>query len=423
MSETPLAKKLKLIIEANGPLSVAEYMAHCLGDPAHGYYMTRDPFGAAGDFVTAPEVSQMFGEIVGAWLIQAWSLSGRPSPVRLVELGPGRGTLMRDILRVARRVPDFWAALSVHLVETSPALKARQAETLAATGIGIAWHGAFGEVPDGPLLLVANEFFDALPIRQFVHIDGAWCERVVGLYESGALGFGLHRLPVPPPSRATGKGDLAEHGGGGGRRDGVPAVRYSAALAEWDGEDAVPPRIRNSPPPPPSSGRARGPVPLPRSAGEEHGAVHEICPAATALVAQIAGRLARHSGAALLIDYGYEGPAYGDTLQAVRGHKFADPLTTPGEADLTAHVDFAALARAASEAGAEVAGPIAQRDFLLALGLRERAARLGEHAEKSVRASLHAALKRLTDADQMGTLFKVLAITTPGIHLPPFEVR
>jgi SAM-dependent MidA family methyltransferase len=361
VSETPLARKLELLIQANGPMSVADYMALCLGDPAHGYYMTRDPFGSGGDFITAPEVSQMFGEIVGAWLIEAWLRSGRPTPVRLVELGPGRGTLMADILRVAAHVPEFCAAVSAHLVEMSPTLRARQAQTLASPPVAIAWHAALDDVPDGPLLLIANEFFDALPVRQFERTEAGWHERVVGLDESGRLAFGLRPVAVGP---------------------------------------AAPP-----------------------AESEEWGGVLEICPAAEALVAKIATRIATQRGAALIIDYGYEGPAIGDTLQAVSAHAFTDPLAAPGEADLTAHVDFTALAQAASEAGAEVAGPITQRDFLVSLGLRQRAASLGAKTDEAANASLQAAVERLTDADQMGALFKALAITRRGIHLPPFEAR
>jgi SAM-dependent MidA family methyltransferase len=353
VSETPLGKTLRLLIEANGPMTIADFMAHCLGDPAHGYYMTRDPFGVRGDFVTAPEISQMFGEIVGAWLIEAWRFAGSSSPVRLVELGPGRGTLMADILRVAANAPGFREAASIHLVETSPALKARQAETLSRFG-NVAWHKAFRDVPDGPLFLVANEFFDALPVRQFVRSEGAWRERVVGLDANGHLAFGI-----------------------------------GAGLFE-PGPDA--------------------PV----------GSVLEVNPAAEALMAEVAVRIVAHGGAALVIDYGYERTALGDTLQAMRGHAYFDPLDSPGEADLTAHVDFEALARSAHTVDAAVHGPIAQRDFLLRLGLLERGGSLGANADEARREALRAAVERLAGADQMGTLFKVLALTRPGLRPPPF---
>jgi NADH dehydrogenase [ubiquinone] 1 alpha subcomplex assembly factor 7 len=352
VTETPLARKLRRIIEANGPMSVADYMAHCLGDPEHGYYMTRDPFGAEGDFVTAPEVSQMFGEIVGAWLVHAWRLCGAPPLARLVELGPGRGTLMADILRVASLAPEFREALTVHLVETSPKLRARQAEALAAHECQ--WHDNLADVPAGPLLLVANEFFDALPIRQFIRIEGAWRERVVGLDAQGKLGFGV------------GPGLLG---------DGPPALE---------------------------------------------GAILELGPAADSWVAEIGHRIVEHGGAALVVDYGHAESAPGETLQAVRRHAYADPLAAPGEADLTAHVDFAALARRAVAEGAAVHGPVTQGEFLLGLGLRERAGKLGASADDATREAIRNAVERLAGPGGMGTLFKVLALTRPTIAPPPF---
>jgi SAM-dependent MidA family methyltransferase len=355
VTPTPLLEKIRALIEANGPLSVAEYMAICLGDHEYGYYATRDPFGAGGDFVTAPEVSQMFGEILGAWLIHTWRFVGAPSPVRLVELGPGRGTLMADVLRVATRAPDFRSAASVHLVETSPVLRVRQRERLAERGFHIEWHAGFGEVPAGTVLLAANEFLDTLPVRQFVRSNRIWRERVVGLDASGALAFGI----------------------GAGRLDGGPEAA--------------------------------------------EGSVLELRPAADALIAEITARIVGSGGAALVVDYGHHG-GFGDTLQAVRGHAFADPLDSPGEADVTAHVDFSALARRARAEGAAAHGPIGQGAFLLALGLKERAARLGEEAGEAARESLRAAVDRLAGPAQMGTLFKVIAVTRPGLIPPPFDV-
>jgi SAM-dependent MidA family methyltransferase len=350
---TSLAARIRRIIEADGPISLAAYMAHCLGDPEHGYYMTRDPLGAAGDFVTAPEVSQMFGEIVGAWLAHAWELAPAPR-IRLVELGPGRGTLMADVLRVAARHPHFCAAVSVHLVETSPVLRAKQAEVLARSGHEPVWHNRFAEVPDGPVLVVANEFFDALPIRQFIHSEGAWRERVVGLNAAGQLSFGI------------------------------------------------------------------GPELLAEGPEAPEGAVLEVAPAGEALAGEIARRIAADGGAALIVDYGYATGGPGETLQAMRRHAFVDPLAAPGEADLTAHVNFATLARQAKAAGAAVHGPIAQGKFLLSLGLRERAERLGAAAAAPTRETLRASVERLAGAEGMGGLFKVLALTRPGVTPPPF---
>jgi NADH dehydrogenase [ubiquinone] 1 alpha subcomplex assembly factor 7 len=353
IGETPLAAKLKRLIASEGPIGVDAYMAACLSDPEHGYYMTRDPLGAAGDFTTAPEVSQMFGEVLGAWLACVGSELGRLGPSSVVELGPGRGTLMADILRVLRRQPALADTLRVHLVETSPVLRARQRETLAASGFEVHWHDSLAEAPDGPVLLVANELFDALPVRQFVRAEGRWRERVVGLDEEGRLAFGL------------------------------------------------------------------GPASLPRPEVEE-GAVWEVRPAAEALIAEIAGRIVRHGGAALIVDYGHKG-GYGDTLQAVRGHAHDDPLAHPGEADLTAHVDFAALARSANAEGASVHGPVPQGDFLLALGLLERAGRLGAGKDAATQEAIRVAVERLAGPEQMGRLFKVLAVTPPGIVPPPFD--
>lgn len=355
MSAPTLRAKLARLIESNGPVSVADYMALCLGDPEHGYYITRDRFGAAGDFTTAPEISQMFGEIVGAWLVQAWRLAGGPTPLRLVELGPGRGTLMADVLRVARLDPALMAAASLHLVETSPTLRTRQAETLARAPLRPAWHDRLEAVPDGPLLLVANEFFDALPVRQFVRAEGTWRERVVGLSPDGALCFGL-----------------------GTRR------------------------------------LAHGPE-------APDGSLVEVAPAREAVAGQIGRRIASHGGAALVIDYGYSVTAYGETLQAVRAHEYADPLADPGEADLTAHVDFAALTRAAEAEGARCHGPMPQGEFLTSLGLGERAARLKAGKDAARAADLDAAAERLTSPAAMGTLFKAVAITRRDMAPAPFD--
>lgn len=352
---TPLARKLRLTIEAGGPISVADYMRFCLADPEYGYYATRDPFGAAGDFVTAPEVSQMFGEIVGAWLVEAWRRIGAPGSVRLVELGPGRGTLMTDILRVAAKVEGFHAAVAVHLIETSPALRAVQERALAGAGAPIAWHDHLSEVPAGPLLLVANEFFDALPIHQFMFADGAWRERMVGIARDGHFTFGL---------------GIAQFG--------------ASALAR-------------------------------------EGSIAETSPLSAAIMREIGGRIMDHGGAALAIDYGYEGPAFGDTLQAVRLHAFADPLAEPGSADLTAHVDFSALAATARGTGAAVQGPMTQGAFLLSLGLLERARRLGASASEPARESIRLAAARLAGETEMGKLFKVMAVTRPDVLLPPFD--
>jgi SAM-dependent MidA family methyltransferase len=333
-------------IAAGGPMRLADYMAACLAHPEFGYYMTRDPLGAGGDFTTAPEVSQMYGELIGLALATAWQDQGRPAPFCLAELGPGRGTLMTDLLRATARVPGFGEGARLHLVETSPALRAAQARRLP----GAAWCDRVEALPDLPLFLVANEFLDALPIRQFVADGGRWRERMVG-----AAGDRL-----------------------------VPGL---------------------SPP---------LPLPLPPA---PDGTVAEVSPAAEAVGREIGGRLARRGGLALLIDYG-EWEGTGDSLQAVQGHRPADPFAAPGEADLTAHVAFGAVARAAEAAGARAAGFAEQGAFLARLGIEARAAALAR-ARPDREDDIRAQLTRLVAPDQMGSLFKVLALTGPGAAAPP----
>ncbi len=356
---TPLAGLIAESLRAEGPMSVHDYMALCIGHERYGYYATRDPLGPRGDFITATEVSQMFGELIGMWCADTWRRMGAPAPVRLVELGPGRGTLMADALRAAHKVaPEFRRALGVHLVETSPVLRAAQRARLAAAAPS--WHAALAEVPVGPTLLVANEFFDALPIRQVERTCDGWRERMIVLAADGC-GF---RVTV-----------------------GVPSV-HGAALPTGAAADA----------------------PL--------GAVAEDCPAGSACAGEIGRRVAAEGGAALIIDYGYRASASGDTLQAVRHHRTTDPFANPGACDLTAHVDFAALARAAREAGARVHGPVDQGAFLMALGIDARAATLKTDAAPVVARAVDAALARLIGCEHMGTLFQVMALTHPGLAAP-----
>ena len=359
---SPLGDLLTRRIRIAGPITVAEYMAEALGHPQYGYYKQGDPFGLEGDFVTAPEISQMFGELLGAWCAAVWDGMGRPAPVRLVELGPGRGTLMADALRGTRKAAGFHAAIDLHMVETSPYLRGRQAAALqkAAPTIAPSWHDAFDDVPDGPLLLVTNELFDALPTHQFEFQGGRWLERVVDVDSSGdGLVFAL---------RAPG-----------------------AALA-----------VATTPPQP-----------------ARQGMVVEACPAGIALAAAIGRRVAQHGGAALIIDYGHDGSGSGDSLQAVRRHGKHDVLNDPGTADLAAHVDFGALARAAREVGAAVYGPIPQNTLLERLGIKLRAAALARNATPAQAADLQAAIERLLHLEQMGTLFKALAIAAPTLPAPP----
>ncbi|MEM7693425.1 MAG: SAM-dependent methyltransferase [Pseudomonadota bacterium] len=338
-------------IALTGPLSVADYMAACVADP-DGYYARQKPFGVEGDFVTAPEISQMFGELIGAFLTDRWQADGAPSPVDLCELGPGRGTLMADALSVMGRAEDLLSASRLVLVEVSDKLAALQRQRLAPLHPRLSFAA---RPPEGrPLYLVANEFFDALPIRQFVSREGRWFERTVGLVD-GALAFGLSPFPSPLKAEAP------------------------------------------------------------------DGAVKEVCPAAEALVAEIARTLvAAQKGAALIVDYGHTGGAGSETLQAVRDHRPVGVLEAPGAVDLSAHVDFSALAAAARREGAFVHGPVGQGTFLLALGLLERAGALGASASAHERQAIEAAVHRLAGegAGEMGTLFKVICIT-PGATPPP----
>lgn len=349
---TALAERLAARIRASGPMTLAEYMAECLLDPRHGYYATRDPLGAAGDFTTAPEMSQMFGELAGLCLAQSWLDQGAPAPFALAELGPGRGTLMADIWRATRRVPGFHAAARVHLVEASPTLRAVQAQTLS--DLPASWHDSADNLPQAPLWLVANEFFDALPIRQFQRVGGSWRERVVGL-QDGALSLGLTD-PVAPVDLADRLTDIPE------------------------------------------------------------GDIVEICPAAAPVMAAIESRIAARGGAALIIDYGDWG-SRGDTFQALRNHAFADPFAEPGAADLTAHVDFRALARSAPRVRASALTP--QGIWLERLGIGQRASRLAKSLHGAALESHLAATRRLTDPSEMGSLFKVLALVAADSPLPP----
>lgn len=353
-----LKAEIVRLIRDEGPLPVSRYMALCLGHPRHGYYMTRDPFGEGGDFTTAPEISQMFGELIGLWAASLWQAMGAPQRVRLVELGPGRGTLMADMLRATRRVPGFHEAVSVHLVETSPVLRQAQAATLREVASPI-WHETVAGALEGPVIVVANEFLDALPLDQFVMTPEGWRERLVGLDDAGALTFGL-----------------------GGADDALPDIKAVA------------------------------------------GSVLEQPVLALAIVADISRHLAEAGGAALFIDYGSVRSGLGDTLQAVKRHGFTDPLAEPGEADLTVHVDFARMGEAALGAGAALHGPAMQADFLLALGLAQRAQALSRQASPAQAEAIAAAFERLTErgATGMGDLFKVLALSHPGLPpLPGFD--
>jgi NADH dehydrogenase [ubiquinone] 1 alpha subcomplex assembly factor 7 len=350
-----LGDEIKAMIAESGPISVERYMELALGHPDHGYYMNRDPFGAGGDFTTAPEISQMFGELLGLWAAEAWVAMDRPKLVRLVELGPGRGTLMSDALRAARIVPDFRAALDVVLVEISPTLANTQHETLLTSGARVSWSPSLADVPEGPMIVIANEFLDALPVRQYVRGGGRWRERMVRVDSLGELAFGVAREAEP--------------------------------YIQAPGQD---------------------------------GDILEVNPTAHRLVYELGARLAKQGGVALFIDYGHGVTGLADTLQALRSHQAADPLVDPGEADLTAHVDFAAMARSARATGAAVHGPIDQGDFLRAIGIDARTRALCERAPDRA-SEFEGARQRLVGKaeGEMGGLFKALAICDRGLPPPP----
>lgn len=362
----PLHASLAARIRAGGPISVEAFVEAALYDRDHGYYRTQAAIGAASDFITAPEVSQVFGEAVGAWIAATWQALAAADPVHLVEFGPGRGTLLADALRTLGRLrPDLVAALRLHLIETSPLLAAMQRRALADIALTAppVWHERLDSVPAGPVIALANEFFDALPIRQFVRAGDGWRERRVGLAADGqAFAFVAGPLAEPPARLA----DAAE--------------------------------------------------------GAAEGAIAEICPAAEELAAALAARLVAAGGAALVIDYGHAHAAPGDTLQAVRGHRFASVLERPGETDLSHHVDFAALAAAAQAAGAATHGPIPQGLFLGRLGAGERAEALAAAAADPAQAqAIASAVRRLLHPGRMGLLFKAFAIAAPGFGpLPGF---
>lgn len=355
---TPLARLLSARIETAGPISVETFMAEALGHPQFGYYRQGAPIGRGGDFITAPEISQIFGELIGLWAVTVWETMGRPEPLRLVELGPGRGVLLADALRAIAQVrPQALAALALHLVEINPDLRLQQSQQLAGAGFTDppTWHTDVSDIAAGPSIILANEFFDALPIRQFVRSGEAWCERTVG---------------------------------------------FDATTEQFQWREG-----------------AATPLTLPVSLTDcAEGDVVEQCPAADALIDRIARRLQAFGGAALLIDYGYAKPSFGDTLQAVRGHRIVDPLADPGQVDLSHHVDFPSLRQVAEAAGASVYGPVPQGLFLGRLGIDVRARALVAAAPERAQ-SIEGSVRRLVHPGRMGVLFKAMALADP--RMPP----
>ena len=335
-------------------MTVADFMSLTSNHPEYGYYMSGDPLGRQGDFTTAPEISQVFGELIGLWVCVAWQQMDHPDPVHLVECGPGRGTLMQDLLRASNGVAGFRDAARLHLVETSSALRTVQQRALR--GINAHWHDSIGTLPPGPMILIANEFLDALPVRQLVRVANGWVERRVA-----TLGNSLVFLTPDCPDAGL----------------------------------AVPESIRSAP----------------------SGAIFETSPQRERIGCLIGRRLASEKGIALFSDYGHDRSATGETLQAVCRHRSVAPLSEAGKADLSAHVDFEAFGRQVEACGAAVHGPVTQRRFLRALGIEARTARLGKAAADRAQ-QIRRASKRLIDPGQMGTLFKVLVATSPDLAVP-----
>lgn len=352
-----LKQELEHLIQTEGPLSVARYMSLCLSHPKYGFYMTHDPLGLDGDFITAPEISQIFGELIGLWLLNVWDQMGRPAPFHLIELGPGRGTLLKDVLRAAQLMPDFVKSAHIHLVDTSPILKAKQQANLDMHS-HIYWHENLNTVPEGPSLVIANEFFDALPVHQFSRFHNAWHERLIGLDEERNLQFGLAAQPHPSLKIEAQEESVLES----------PDIMYD-------------------------------------------------------IVDQLVARFIQHPSAALIIDYGSLFSGFGDTLQAVKKHQYADPFEEPGNADLTVHVDFAKLAHYLQRSGLPVSGPVTQGDFLKSLGIETRLQKLQQYQTPDKASNLQAAVQRLigSGAEEMGQLFKVIAFSSPSLKpLPGF---
>jgi len=353
-----IADRIRERIRDNGPLSIASFMTEALFDPTEGFYATKDPIGAGSDFITAPEISQMFGELMGLWIMQSWDDMGRPERFNLVEMGPGRGTMMSDILRTGRALPDFLKAVHVYLIEASAALKSVQAKTLGANGVQISWVQRLDQVPAGPCLVIGNEFLDCLPIRQAIKVEGQWYERMVGLVD-----------------------------------DQFAFVRGPQLNTEIE---SIPDSLRDAP----------------------DGALVELRPGDEQVLDELAAHFGTSAGRALFIDYGPADSEIGDTLQAIRQHEKVEPLDQPGTADLTARVDFGQLARNARALGLRVAGPVTQGEFLNGLGIEARAAALSQHAPEK-RAQIARQLWRLTDAEEMGDLFKLIVLDHESLPAPP----
>ncbi|KLN62240.1 hypothetical protein WH96_01575 [Kiloniella spongiae] len=362
MNTTPKKRSLfesfRRRIKLEGAISVADYMADVLIAPTHGYYMSNEPFGVSGDFITSPEISQMFGELIGFWCADTWYNMGGPTEIHLIEMGPGRGTLMSDLMRAAAMVPGFHQAVKIHLIEVSPKLRKKQKEAL--NGYNVSWYDDLTDLPTGPCIFIANEFFDALPIRQFERSPKGWCERLITLNE-GETGL---VFTLSPPAKAI--------------------------------ETIIPKELVDS----------------------HEGAVVELSSIAANVSAQISNHITQYGGVALFVDYGWGTPTAKPSLQAIRNHKKHNVLLEPGTADLSAFVDFPTLQKSAKANGVSVHGPLNQGDFLRSLGIEQRAEMLRLNADEKQAIDITAAEHRLTDPSQMGDLFKVMALTRPDQPTP-----
>lgn len=355
-----LQQQILRMIAATGPVSIAEYMHLCHSHRDHGYYATGNPVGAKGDFITAPEISQMFGEMIGVWAIGVWHQLGKPNPFQIAELGPGRGTLMKDFIRAAKADREFLSVINVRLVETSPSLRVEQVKALENSALDIEWIGTIEELKQVPTLFIGNEFLDAIAFRQFVKTGGRWRELCIGCDKNNSLLF--------TPSAA-----------------GI--------------DEALLPEGHEK---------------------EPDGAIYETAPAREAFISAIASHVKCHGGAALFIDYGYENSSFGDTFQAVKSHKPVSPLVDPGNCDLTSHIDFEAIGNAAKAEGVGMFQLKTQGDFLMDLGLLERAGELGRGKSLEVQRQIQTDVERLVSPDQMGKLFKVFCMSNHAGDLPPF---
>lgn len=361
MTATPLEAIIRDIIASEGPIPADRYFDLVLSHPQHGYYTSRQPFGETGDFITAPEISQIFGELIGVWCVAVFEAMGKPNRFNLVELGPGQGHLTMDVLRAAKVMPEFRRATSLHFVESSRRLRKIQKLAVAADGVPATWHDDVNGIPKGPTIFVGNEFFDAIPIRQYQRQDGHWHERFVALDDNDSMAIKLAPQPLP-----------------------------RALMPAWarDGAD---------------------------------GDIFELAPARDAIAEAMAKHVATNSGAILFIDYGHAESGLGDTLQAVRNHRPVSIFESPGKADVTSHVDFQALSGAMRKGGANAWPVMTQSAFLRAMGIEMRAQILSQHADEDQQARIERAVHRLIADNQMGRLFKAIAATSPGLAAPyPF---